>query len=89
MANSQGQRKRPPQQGLRNNDSGDTSSGMFNLRKGVRDFAILVIVLNVLNVIFYNTGWINFKADTFDTIWATSVCVLDLAIIAMFSLLDK
>jgi hypothetical protein len=62
---------------------------MWTVRAGVRDFAVLVLALNILNVLFYNTGWVNWRADTFDVIWATSIAMLDIAVIVMFVLLDR
>lgn len=70
-------------------DKPANTSNLFHLRKGVRDFAVMVISLNIINIVLYNTGWIDWRNDTFDTIWATGLCVLDISVVAMFQLLDR
>lgn len=89
QSNRQNRGQQRPRSLREESEASSELSDRFVLRKGVRDFAVVVLVLNVLNVLLYNTGWLSWRADSFDIIWATSVCVLDIAVIVMFQLLDR
>lgn len=81
--------KQQPAKGSIRDRPGNSGSEFFTLRRGVRDFAVVILVFNILNILLYNTGWIDWKNDNFDVIWATGLCALDIAVVVMFQLMDK
>lgn len=47
-------------------------------RASFRVFIILfVLFLNIVNIIFYNTGWLSFSKDTWDIMWSTALFCLN------------
>lgn len=49
-------------------------------------FVVMVLGLNILNCLVYNTGWAQFQKDDFDIIWSTAIVCLNISgiLFAMF-----
>ncbi len=62
---------------------------VFIVSKQLKDILTGILVVNAANVLAYNTGWINWKADEWDIMWASGLFVVNLIYPIVFNSVSK
>lgn len=83
-SNKQNQQHQRQLQSLRP-QGGSTSTDTIPLKKGIRNLLVILLVLQFANICFYNTGWMNWKDDTWDVGWAAFLLGFDLLMIYLLN----
>jgi hypothetical protein len=77
---------------LRNSGDDGKTADMFYLRKSVRDLLVLAMIASVVNVILFNTGfmdWADWRSKGFDNVWSSAFVMFNAVCIYVLQGLDR